>query len=179
MLSHVGPQWALKELCRAGVRGRLDAKDNWASYQLYVRDGELIHAHAQSGRHALDGERALHGYVASRGAEGAVAFGEFPSQRTITAPVGEALQRAATLLNENERNLREGLMVSGKEIHVNADLYKLYAQVGPRPWLEIARMLCEEKLTPREVLERSPLSPLEVEEALRDLIRRGVVRLTA
>lgn len=178
-LSQVGPQWALRELVRSGASGRLDAKDSWASYQLFFAERKLVHAKAQSGRHLAEGERALKNYIASRGAEGNVCFGAFASPQSITVSLDEAVGRAAKALNDNERNLRDGLMVAGKEILVNAELYELYSQVGPKHWLEAARLLCEQKLTPKEVLARATLSPIEVEEAMRDLIRRGVVRLTA
>jgi hypothetical protein len=49
--------------------------------------------------------------------------------------------------------------------------------VGPRQWLETARLICEEKLPPREIISRVDASPIEVEETLRDLVRRGVVSL--
>jgi DNA-binding response OmpR family regulator len=178
-LAQVGPQWALRQSCASGTSGRLDAKDNWANFVLCFRDGVLLHARSHSGRHVAEGERALANFMASRGAEGSLSFGEFPCPRTVTGALEEALARCAGILNQNEKNLRDELMVLGKEIHVNADLYKLYSQVGPKPWLETARLLCEDKLTPKEVLARADVSPLEVEEAMRDLIRRGVVRLTA
>jgi CheY-like chemotaxis protein len=178
-LAQVGPQWAARELCAAKVRGRLDAKDAWATFQLFFRDGDLIHAVATAGRHTADGERALLSYVSSRGAQARFTFGEFPSPRSLTGAAEDHLAACAKLLNENEERLRDGLMVAGKDVHVNAELYALYAQVGPKSWREVARMLCEEKLPPREVIARSPLSPVEVEEAVRDLIRRGVIRLSA
>ncbi|MGQ0506236.1 MAG: hypothetical protein ACT4TC_13070 [Myxococcaceae bacterium] len=64
-------------------------------------------------------------------------------------------------------------------LHVNAELSALSAQVGPKQWLAAARLLCEEKVLPRDVLDRMEIWPVEVEETLRDLVRRGVVRLSA
>ena len=44
-------------------------------------------------------------------------------------------------------------------------------------YLEIARLICEEKLTPREVIARVEMSPVDIEETMKDLLRRGVVTL--
>jgi hypothetical protein len=49
--------------------------------------------------------------------------------------------------------------------------------VGPKQWLEAARMICEDKTPPRDVIARLDISPLEIEECMKDLIRRGVVTL--
>ena len=44
-------------------------------------------------------------------------------------------------------------------------------------WLEVARLICEEHVPPRDVIARTDASPLDVEETLKDLVRRGVVTL--
>lgn len=178
-LSKLGPQWVLRELATAKLSGLLEAKDGWALYRLTFRKGELVHAFAQAGRHVAEAHKALNAYIASRGAEGTFTRSEFPVTANLSGPIEEQLAQAATSLNENERRLQDGLLVSANEINVNDDLYALYAQVGPRPWLETARLLCEQRLPPREVIARVDASPLDVEETLRDLIRRGVVALSA
>jgi hypothetical protein len=94
-------------------------------------------------------------------------------------PVPELLVRATQLLNDNAQRLRDGLMINPLEIHVNPELYEVYVRNGPQQWLPAARLLCEQGLPPREVLARLDESPLELEEVLRDLIRRGVVSLSA
>ena len=83
------------------------------------------------------------------------------------------------MLNGNEQKLREGLLVNANQIAVNSDLYGVYTKVGPKQWLEVARLICEEKLAPREVIARSDASPIDVEETMKDLLRRGVVSLSA
>ena len=85
---------------------------------------------------------------------------------------------AQETLNERDRRVREELMTGATRSEVNAQLYALYTQVGPQPWLETARLLCAERLTPREVLARVDTSPLEIEETVRDLVRRGVLTLS-
>ena len=89
----------------------------------------------------------------------------------------KTVERACAALNENETRMREALMVTATDIDVNGDLYAVYTHVGPKHWLEAARLICEEKMSPRELIARLDLSPVEIEETMKDLIRRGVVTL--
>ncbi|MBI3181958.1 MAG: response regulator [Myxococcales bacterium] len=178
-VTQVGPQWLLRELASQGVSARLDAKDGWAEYQLYLSSGKLVHCFAKAGRFNAEGERALNAFLASKACQGAPCYGQFPSPSTLTGTVEELLARASATLNENERRLRDSSLVRASRLEVNHELYELYSQVGPPPWLEVARLICRDRLSPREVIAKVQLSPLDVEEALRDLVRRGVVTVAA
>jgi len=175
----LGLAWVLRTLAAYGVTGRLRGRDSWASYEVHFRKGAGVHAQAQTGGHQAVGERALNAFVASRCAEATWTAGDSAPRQTLMLPMGQLLDRAAELLNENAEKLRDAHLVNPGAIHINQDLYRVYAQNGPKTWLETARLLCEEKLTPREVLSRVDDSPIEVEETLRDLVRRGVVSLGA
>lgn len=178
-LSQVGPQWLIAELCERGVACRIDASDGWASYQVWLREGRPVHATAQAGRHRADGERAFNAFVASRATDAVIHLVDDAPQATLQLAAADQLRRTAQTLTENERKLREGLLVNANDIQVDQDLYQVYAQVGPSQWLEAARLICEERLPPREVIARVDASPLDVEDTLKDLLRRGIVRLTA
>ncbi len=177
-LGVVGPQWLLTQLSSAERSGALVAKDSWASYELFVQNGQPVHAHALSGKHRAEGEKAFNAFIASRGATGTFTPGDGGATRTLEGPLPALLEKATQTLNANEARLKEHLLVRATDIQVNPELYSLYTQVGPKQWLEAARLLCEEKLPPREVLARVEISPIEVEETLRDLVRRGVLSLT-
>jgi DNA-binding response OmpR family regulator len=178
-VGQLGVQWVLRELASVGLSGRLRARDSWAAYEVIFSRGAALHASAQTGSHQAVGERALNAFVASRCTEARWEPGDFGTRQTLMLPVPELLARAAQLLNENARKLRDGLMVNPLEIHVNPDLYQVYIRNGPKQWLPAARLLCEQGLPPREVLAQLDDSPIELEEVLRDLIRRGVVSLSA
>lgn len=171
----LGLGWVLRALAAHGMTGRLRGRDSWATYEVHFRKGSGVHAQAQTGGHQAVGERALNAFVASRCAEATWTAGDTAPRQTLMLPVGQLIERAAELLNENSQKLRDAHLVTPGAISVNADLYRVYAQNGPKGWLETARLLCEEKLSPREVLSRLDESPLDVEETLRDLVRRGVV----
>ncbi|MGO8969527.1 MAG: response regulator [Myxococcaceae bacterium] len=173
----LGLGWVLRAVAAHGMTGKLRGRDSWASYEVHFRKGSGVHAQAQTGGHQAVGERALNAFVASRCAEATWTAGDAAPRQTLMLPMAQLLDRAAELLNENAEKLRDANLVNPGAIHVNVDLYRVYAQNGPKNWLETARLLCEEKLSPREVLSRVDDSPIEVEETLRDLVRRGVVSL--
>jgi CheY-like chemotaxis protein len=178
VIHQVGPQWFLRQLAQRGASGLVTARDGWASYQLGFESGVCVHASAVAGKYTADGERAFNAFVASRAAEGAFVPGPPPQlPRNLFLQTEVLIERACSALNENEQRLRESLMVTATQIDVNRDLYAVYAQVGPKPWLEAARLICEEHLPPREVIARLDVSPIDVEECMKDLLRRGVVAL--
>lgn len=176
-LGRLGPQWLLATLSRLGVSGRLEAKDAWAHYSVFFREGRAMHAIASTGRHTAEGERALNALVASTDATGTFSFGSTPVPATLLLPTQEQLARTCDTLNDNEQKLRDSQLAQAKSVQVNSELYAVYRQVGPSQWLDLARLICEERLPPREIIARADASPIEVEATLKDLIRRGVVSL--
>lgn len=174
-LGPLGPRWVLERLVGIKMTGELRTKDHWASYRVWVDNGTLVHAFAQAGQHLAQGKRALNAFIASKGARGDVLFGESAPAVTLEGDPHVLLREAVTVLNQNEQKMRDNFLVKAAQIQVNPELYAVYSQVGPREWLEYARLICEKKLTPREVIASASASPVEVEETLKDLMRRGVV----
>jgi len=175
----VGAQWLVQELARQGVTGRLESKDDWASYQIGFRSGLVVAGTAQAGPHSAAGEPAFIAFVASRSGVCSFIPGDpgVPAGAPLLGTMEQLIDRAVLTLNEKERRAREALLVNARRIAVDPSLYSLYAQVGPRQWLQTAKLICEDRLPPAEVISRSEASPLDVEETLKDLIRRGVVML--
>jgi DNA-binding response OmpR family regulator len=174
----VGPQWLLHQLARARRSGTLAARDGWASYLLVFDAGTCVHASATAGKYRAEGERAFNAFVATRSAQGEFTVGEATTEpRNLFLTTDVLVERACATLNENERRARDALMISATQIDVNEALYAVYRQVGPKQWLECARLICEEKVAPRQIIAQLDLSPLEIEETMRDLVRRGVVIL--
>jgi len=178
-LATVGPQWFLRQLAARGASGLLEARDGWARYHLVLREGTCFTATAQAGQFKADADRAFNAFIASKNAEASWSPGAPPQdvKQNLYLDTTVQLERACATLNENEQRMREGLMVSATQIDVNIDLYAVYQQVGPKQWLEAARLICEDKVPPREVIAQLDMSPVDIEETMKDLIRRGVVTL--
>lgn len=174
----VGPQWLLRQIAQRQLSGVVTCRDGWAAYQLGFNQGVCLHAAAVAGKYTAEGERAFNAFIASRAGEGSLVIGEPPAlPQNLYLATEVSIERACTALNDSERRMRETLMVTATQIDVNTELYAVYRAVGPKQWLEAARLVCEEKLPPREVIARLDISPLEIEECMKDLIRRGVVTL--
>jgi CheY-like chemotaxis protein len=174
-LGAVGTQWAMRHLVRVGAEGRLSAEDGWATYQVWVKGGELLHAVARSGTHEATGPRAFNAFLGSSGANGRFTASERAPEQSLGGPIVGWIEEAWKVLNRNAAAAEEALLQGERPLSVDRELYALYAQLGPKQWLEAARLLCEERLTPREVLARSVESPVDLDEVLRDLVRRGVI----
>lgn len=173
----VGPQWLLLELELRHFDGQLEAADSFAGYKAWFQGGRCVHATAVAGRYSAEGERAFNALIGSRNASGLVRFGSTPSPQSLMHSTKEQIGRACATLTDNEHRMREGLLLAATQVEVNEDLYAIYGKVGPGQWLEVARLICEEHVSPREVIARLHTSPIEVEETLKDLLRRGVVTL--
>lgn len=173
----IGPQWLLRSLAQRQLSGTVTCRDGWASYTLGFVGGVCLHADALAGKYTAEGERAFNAFIASRAGEGSFTPGATALTQNLFLSTEVLIERACSTLNDNERRMRESLMVTATQIDVNIDLYAVYSHVGPKQWLEAARMICEDKTPPREVISRLDLSPLEIEECMKDLIRRGVVTL--
>lgn len=176
-LSGVGPQWLLFELEARYFTGKLECQDSWAQYEVVFLEGRPLHAFARSGRFTAEADRAFNAFIASKATEVVVRFGNFPAPQTLFLGARELVARAVETLNENERRMRDALLVTATQIDVHPELYAVYQAVGPSQWLETARLLCEERVSPKEVIERLDVSPVEVEETMKDLVRRGVLML--
>lgn len=173
----IGPQWLLRELAARKQSGVLTAKDGWATYTLGFEHGALTSASGVAGQYTATGERALNAFIASRAAQGSFDQAAKAPAANLHGTTEDTVARAVETLNENERRLRENLLLSATQLTVHDDLYQVYRAVGPKDSLELARLVCEEKLMPRDIIARLDTSPIEIEECLKDLLRRGVVTL--
>jgi DNA-binding response OmpR family regulator len=177
-LGALGPQWVLRALSRESYSGQLDARDSWASWRLWFDAGRLVQVHARVGNSTLSGDRALAAFILSKRAEGTLARGPpAPDEGFAGHPTESTLARLVPWLNDEQHKARDSELARARALNVNDDLYRLYVSVGPPAWLPIARMLCELKLTPADVIARLQVTPMEVAAVVKDLLSRGVVSL--
>ncbi len=176
----LGPQWVLRQLAGRRFTGQLDARDSWATWRLWLENGRLLQANSTVGGTVLSGDGALASFLSSKQVEGTLSKGDrAPQEGFQGAGTAEVLNRLVQRLNEEHGRAREDQLSRAKALVVSDELYRLYATVGPPAWLPIARLLCEQKLTPAEVIARMQVTPMEVAAVVKDMLRRGVVSLRA
>lgn len=177
-LSSLGPQWILRAVATSGLNAQLDAFDGWSTWRLYFTQGQLVAASARTDAEAVEGERALMAFLASRTAEGSFAFGTPAADSTFGGMTTEQiLAGVVATMNEQQQRENDALLREAQALDVNPELYRLYAQVGPPAWQPIAKALCEDRLFPRDVMAQLQVAPQEMGAVLKDLIRRRVVTL--
>jgi DNA-binding response OmpR family regulator len=174
----LGPQWTLRVLSRAQFNGQLDARDSWATWRLWFDAGRLVECTALMGGTSISGDRAVASFLCSRQAEGGLSSGTPPPSEGFAGhPTESTLQRLVPWLNDEQKRAAEGQLARARALVVNEDLYRLFITVGPPAWQPMVRMLCEQKLTPAEVIARLQVTPMEVAAVVRELLRRGVASL--
>ncbi|MDP2270339.1 MAG: response regulator [Archangium sp.] len=176
----LGPQWTLRALATTNYSGQLDARDSWANWRLWFDAGRLVECTALIGGTSLSGDRAVAGFLASKQAEGSLSPGTpSPSEGFAGHPTEATLARLVPWLNDEHKRAAEGQLARARALQVNEELYRLFITVGPPAWQPMVRMLCEQKLTPAEVIARLQVTPMEVAAVVRELLRRGVASLQA
>jgi DNA-binding response OmpR family regulator len=179
-LGQLGPQWVLRALTVAGFSGQVDAKDAWATWRLWFERGRLVQCTAKMGGVAQAGDRALAGFIQSRTVEGSLSRGlPAPDEGFGGQPTAATLARVVTWLNDEQRRAQEAQLARARGLEVNEELYRLFLVVGPPAWQPMARMLCEQRLPPAEVMARLQVTPAEVAAVVRELIRRGIASVQA
>ncbi len=174
----LGPQWVLRALADERFSGQLDARDAWGTWRAWFGHGRLVQMTARVGPSLMTGDRALAVFLSSKQAAGSLSKeGRAGDDGFAGHSTESTLNRLVPWLNDEQRRAREDSLQKAKALTVHDELYKLYLAVGPPAWLPIARMLCEQKMTPAEVITRLQTTPMEVAAVVKDLLRRGVASL--
>ncbi|MCU0699382.1 MAG: response regulator [Myxococcaceae bacterium] len=174
----LGPQWVLKALDTTRFSGQLDARDAWGQWRAWFEGGRLAQMTAKMGASTLSGDRALCTFLMSRQSEGTLSReGRAPEEGFARHSTDGTLARLVPWLNDEQKRTREDQLSRAKALVPDDELYRLYLTVGPPAWLPIARLLCEQRLAPVDVINRLQVTPMEVAAVVKDLLRRGVVSL--
>ncbi len=177
-LGKLGPQWVLKALTLAGYTGQLDARDEWAKWLVWFEKGRLVQCTSRIGTSVLSSDAALGGYLTSRHAEGGLSRGTpAPDEGFAGQPTAQILARLVPYLNDQQRRAAEGQLSRARALVVNEELYRLFLMVGPPAWHGIVKLLCEDRLTPAQVIAQLKVTPMEVATVVKELLRRGVASL--
>ena len=174
-IEELGVQWSMRTMAAAGATGAIQLRDAFWTCYLGLDAGELCLARAKIGQHTLEGAAALAPIAVLRSGELLFVPKKVPEEN-LRGPVVAMLEEAALKNNRAEREALDRLLTQATRVEIDEELYQLYEQLGPPASREVAGLV-RQGLTPREVIAKSTKSPTEVEETVRDLFRRRVLRL--
>ena len=176
-LEDLGIQWSLRRAQAIHASGTFTIRDPFWQIQVGVAAGELVWVHAAIGRHQLEGETALQPVVVLRTGELVFDPAAQPPERNIGGDLTQLLENAALKNNHNESNALDRLLTRATRVEVDEQLYLLYEQLGPPEARPIAELIRQGK-TPKQVIAKGEQNPMEVEQVVRDLVRRRVLKLS-
>lgn len=175
-LAAVGPGWVLTTLSRLGATGFLDASDDFGAYSVSIAEGRLKAASARVGAKGLSGEAAIEALWLSRGAMASFQPGPAPTDSNQSLPLLADVVRGVTNhLTGIEDSIISRRLEATEHYVVDTELYALYVRVGSERDVRLAKILCEEHAAPQDAATRLGLNADELRDALRELVRRGVL----
>ncbi len=176
----LGPQWVLRTLAEVNFAGQLDCADGWGTWRAWFDAGRLVQLTVKVGGQSFAGDRALTSFLASRTSEGTLSQGGgAPNEGFARNSTEVTLQRIVPWMQEEQKRVKEENLSKARALVVDAELYRLYETVGPPATMPIARLLCESKLSPAQVIAQLKVTPADVAAVVKDLLRRGVVSTQA
>jgi len=175
----VGLQWFLRALARLGSTGVLLLKDDYGSYQVEVSEGLPVAALSEVQQRKVGGVSGFARTLVATTAQGSFAFYEPPLDPlpSIASSMEELIQRTCERLNAAELQATERKLATATEFDVDPDLYQLYCRVAPARKLAFAQAVCEKRMPVHEAATSLKLPLEQCREWLRELLRRGVIRV--
>lgn len=176
-VSSVGPQWLLKALGEHDCCGVLAATDDWGTYRLRCDRGHLVEATAEAGAKKVSGMYAVSAFIVSRGAQAAFTVAA-PGEASPTGPwLVEAVEEACGHVAKLEQRIVEERLKRAKSFTVDNELATLFERIGSDADLKILRAITGEQIAAGALAAHLELPQETVDAGLKELVRRGVVRL--
>jgi CheY-like chemotaxis protein len=173
----LGVRWLLEQVGREKATGVVALADGLGVYNVGVREGDVVFAAAKQGDRKLKGEAALEAMLQARTGDLQFVPGAAQPVTNLSGSLAGLVERLAQGLHDREEKAMEQLMVKASGVEIDVGLHGLYERFSGPLARQVAGLLQAGK-TPREIIVETQLSPLEVEDTLRDMVRRGVVTLS-
>jgi DNA-binding response OmpR family regulator len=176
-LRSVGSFWLLRAIAELDCMGRLELEDELGRYELSVAQGHLVDVVAQLGSLRMNGRTALEALISSRG-EGRFVFEklELPKGSKWLYEVIDA--SFETMRKEEARKVTDAAANPGR-LYLNEELAGLFARVATVGELKVLDGVRTSPDSLDSLAKSTGLPVTEVEPALAELVRRGVLTTEA
>lgn len=172
-----GARWTLTRFAEIAPRGSVILADGFGVYEAAFENAELRYVDATAAGTTMTGARALEAFLGVRAGDLVVghALRKAPN---MEGGVAAAVEAAAVRNNTAESLAVTRALGGGAGLRVDPAVAELYAKFGPVDGRAVVAALAA-GMAPIALLAGSGVkrSPTEIESILRDLARRGVLRL--
>ncbi len=172
-IAPLGMKYVLKTLGEKHATATLRVENLWHKLTCTIAAGKLLGCIDEGLVHAAGGDAFLE-LCATVNGEFTLTAGA-PAAKPL-GPLTELVTWAESQLTETERQVMDTHLVSARQLLFDPGLLDFYASVAPgqsQPVIDAVRL----GKSPKEILSSLDMSPLEIEEVLKDLVRKRVVKL--
>lgn len=174
----VGPMWTLRAVAELDLVGTLQIAEPLGRFEVKAAHGQLLSATAQTGSLRIEGVMALESFLSSTG-EGFFVPGEVGPLPKDAPWLFETAEKAGKALEAwLSARMRDAVSQPGK-LFLHPDLSLLFSRVASDKELKVLAALRANPLGVAELSEAVELPYEDVEHALSELLRRGVLMTEA
>ncbi len=170
----LGPLWTLRAVAELDLVGVIDVVDPLGRFEIEVAHGQLVSAVAQTGSLRIEGAMALESFISSS-AEGCFLPREsarIPASSPWLHESADAANRAMEAwLSDRMRDA----VARPNKLHLHPELSLLFGRVANEGQLKVLGALRQQPRSVSELSDTVGLAYEEVEQALAELLRRGVL----
>lgn len=174
----VGPMWTLRAVAELDLVGTLQIEEPLGHFEVKAAHGQLLSATAQTGSLSIEGVMALESFLSSTG-EGFFVPGEVEAVPKDAPWLFETAERAGKALEAwLSARMRDAVSQPGK-LFLHPELSLLFGRVANDKELKVLAALRAHPQGVAELSESVGLAYEDVEQALAELLRRGVLMTEA
>lgn len=174
----VGPMWTLRAVAELDLVGTLLIEEPLGRFEVKAAHGQLLSATAQTGSLRIEGVMALESFLSSTG-EGFFVPGEVGVVPKDAPWLFETAEKAGKALEAwLSARMRDAVSQPGK-LFLHPDLSLLFSRVASDQELKVLAALRANPLGVADLSDAVGLPYEDVEQALAELLRRGVLMTEA
>ncbi len=170
----LGPMWTLRAIAELDLVGTLEISEPIGQFTVAVAHGQLVNATARTGSVVIEGAMALESILSSTG-EGFFTPGQLIAIPAKAPWLFESADGASKALETWLAARMRDAVSEPDRLHVHPELSQLFARVASEKELKVLAALRQEPKGVAELSDSVGLPYEEVEVALSELLRRGVL----